>query len=268
MTQEIKIGVMGCTGRMGKMIVREILSSADSRFAGGTVRPKSPNLGDDIGVCVGRDPVGFFALKDATPVFEQSDVVIDFTRATATVEHVHLAQKYHTPLVIGTTGLSKNQREDIINASKKVPIVFSPNMSIGVTLLNIVVEKMAELLDSSFDIEVVEMRHRNKLEAPSGTAIALGQAAARGRKTSLEESAMRCRTGKRQFGEIGFAVLRGGEVIGDSKVVFAGDHEMIEFSHRSLSREVFASGSVKAAKWLVKQNPGLYTMREVLASDR
>ncbi|MGB0935545.1 MAG: 4-hydroxy-tetrahydrodipicolinate reductase [Alphaproteobacteria bacterium] len=260
----IKIGVAGCSGRMGKSVVHAVLADEDVRLSGATVRKGSNNVGQDIGdVCLTK-PTGILISDNNDDVFDQADIVIDFTLPEATIDHLKTAVRHKVPMVIGTTGLGKNQREDIFQASKEIPIVFSSNMSVGVTALTAVVEQVAALLDESFDIEVFEMHHRHKLDAPSGTAITLGQAAANGRGVSLAESAQRCRNGKRQTGEIGFASSRGGNVAGDHSVIFAGDHEVVTLNHRAFNREVFASGGVKAAKWLKSKAPGLYTMRDVL----
>ncbi len=264
MTKLIKIGVTGCAGRMGRMVVHQVMACDDCQFIAGTVNPKSGTIGQDVGELIGFGHLGIAAQDNPEKMFQEADVVVDFTVPNATMNHVKLAKQFKTPLVIGTTGLAKGQREDLMSAAREIPILYSPNMSIGITLLMNLVEQAAKTLDPSFDIEVFDMHHRHKLDAPSGTAIALGQAAASGRKISLEENAMKCRTGRRQTGEIGFASLRGGEVIGDSKVIFAGDYEVIELSHRSLNREIFASGALKAALWIAKQQPGGYTMRDVL----
>ena len=260
----MKIGILGCTGRMGRMLVRQIISSNDCELGGGTVRSKSPHLGVDIGEALELGSLGIKTTDDSGAVYKNSDVTIDFTRPEATEGHLQLAVKYKVPMVIGTTGLSKHQRQAIATAAAQVPIVFAPNMSVGINLLTSLVKQVASLLDDSFDIEVLDVHHRYKLDAPSGTAIALGRAAAEGRGVTLEETANRCRTGKRQQGEIGFAAIRGGEVIGDSKVIFAGDYEMIELSHRALNRKLFASGAVRAALWLKNQEPGFYNMKDVL----
>ncbi|MEN8236784.1 MAG: 4-hydroxy-tetrahydrodipicolinate reductase [Pseudomonadota bacterium] len=267
MEDTIKIGVTGCTGRMGRMIIQQVMACKSCQFVGGTVNPKSGTIGRDIGEILGIGRLGLPAQATPDDMFQAADVVVDFTIPCATVNHARLAKKFKTPLVVGTTGLAKGQREDLMSTAREVPVLYSPNMSLGITLLISLVEQAAKALDPSFDIEVFDLHHRHKVDAPSGTAIALGQAAASGRKVSLEGNAMRCRTGRRQIGEIGFASLRGGEVIGDSKVIFAGDYEVLELSHRALSREIFASGALKAALWIVQQEPGGYTMKDVLGSE-
>ena len=259
-----KIGVLGCTGRMGKAIITQILKTENCELAGGTVRPKSPFLGADIGEALDMHTLNMTTTADSEAVVQASDVVIDFTRPQAAEEHLQLSTQHQTPIVVGTTGLGKDQRQKLVNAAAKVPVLFSPNMSIGVTLLTSIVQQLAATLDNNFDIEVVDTHHRDKLDAPSGTAIALGRAAAAGRGVTLEDAACRCRTGRRNPGDIGFSAVRGGNIPGDSKVLFAGDHEVIEISHRALDKGVFASGAVKAALWVCTQKPGLYNMRDVL----
>lgn len=260
----IKIAVMGCSGRMGRIITKQVLDTEGCTFIGGTVKPDSLSLGIDIGELIGNGPLGLYAVGDPEPLIENADVVIDFTVPQASVRHVVLAKEHRVPIVIGTTGLAKDEREEIITASNLIPVVFTPNMSIGVNLLLKFVEDAAKRLDEEFDIEIFEMHHRFKSDAPSGTAIALGQAAAKGRGVNLQERGISCRTGQRLPGEIGFAVARGGNVTGDHDVMFASDFEIIEFSHRALNPGVFASGAVRAAMWLLDKPNGLYTMKNVL----
>lgn len=263
----IKVAIMGCTGRMGSAVARQVIGNKDFQLVSGTARKESEYLGQDLGKFLKHDPLGISITCETKDAIEVADVVIDFTTPEAAVRHALAAADLGKPYVTGTTGLSKNLQQDIVNASEKIPIVFSPNMSIGITLLISMVERAARVLDDSFDIEICEMHHRYKLDAPSGTAISLGHAAAKGRHISLEEKGVRARTGKRNKGEIGFAVLRGGEVAGDHKVIFAGNHEILELSHRALDRTVFASGALKAAEWVVTQKPGLYNMHDVLSLD-
>lgn len=260
----IKVAVMGCTGRMGTAIIKKILESDTFSFIGGTARLESEDMGSDIGHVLKREHLGIFVTSDPVPLIKQADVVIDFTAPESTAQHALIAAQFNKPFVTGTTGMGKDLQQDIINASEQVPVVFSPNMSIGITLMNVLVKKVATILDDSFDIEIVEMHHRHKLDAPSGTAIAIGQAAAKGRGIHLEGTSVRCRTSQRHKGEIGFSSLRGGEVAGDHSAIFAGDNEVITISHRAFDQKVFASGALKAAEWLIKQPKGLYTMHDVL----
>jgi len=260
----IKVAVMGCTGRMGGAVTAHVLDSNKFTFIGGAVRAGSEDIGKDIGIVLKRGHIGTLVTDDPVPLIQEADVIIDFTTPEATAKNALLCAEYGKPVVIGTTGLGKDLQQDIINASELIPIVFSPNMSIGITLMTVLVKKMAEILDDSFDIEIVEMHHRHKLDAPSGTAISIGQAAARGRGIILENNAARCRVGPRHNGEIGFSSMRGGEVTGVHTAVFAGDDEVLELTHRANNRHMFASGALNAAEWLLKQPRGLYTMHDVL----
>jgi 4-hydroxy-tetrahydrodipicolinate reductase len=260
----IKVAVMGCSGRMGAAVTNQLLDSDKFQFIGGAVRKESDHVGQDIGHVLNRSHIGILVTVDPLPLMKEADVIIDFTTPESTARLVTMAAELGKPYVTGTTGLSKDLQQDIFNASEIIPVVFSPNMSVGMTLMNVVVKKMAQILDESFDIEILEMHHRYKLDAPSGTAISIGQAAAKGRGQTLDGTAVRCRTGKRIPGEIGFSVLRGGEVAGDHKAIFAGNNEMLEVSHRAYDRNVFASGALKAAEWVIKQPKGLYNMHDVL----
>jgi 4-hydroxy-tetrahydrodipicolinate reductase len=260
----IKVAVMGCTGRMGAAVTKQILDSNKFTFIGGAVRKESNHIGRDVGHVLNRQHIGILVTDDPKPLMQAADIIIDFTTPKATAANVELAAQYGKPYVTGTTGLGKDLQQDIINASELIPIIFSPNMSVGMTLMTVVVKKMAQILDDSFDIEILEMHHRHKLDAPSGTAIAIGQAAAQGRGIILESHSDKSRTGLRKPGKIGFAVLRGGEVSGDHTAIFAGDNEMLSVTHRAYDRNVFASGALKAAQWLIKQPKGLYNMQDVL----
>jgi 4-hydroxy-tetrahydrodipicolinate reductase len=263
----MKIGIVGCAGRMGQMLLREVLATPGAMLGGGTERSDSPAIGKDIGELVGAAHAGIAAIDDPVALFAAVDAVIDFTAPTATLKHLELAVQSGKALVIGTTGMDAAQKEIIAQAAQKAPIVFAPNMSVGVTLAMAVVEQVAKILDDSYDIEIVEMHHRHKVDAPSGTALGLGLAAAKGRGVDLDKVACKARdghTGARPKGEIGFATLRGGDVVGDHSVIFAADGERFEITHQASSRQVFAKGAVRAALWLKGKPPGLYTMRDVL----
>jgi 4-hydroxy-tetrahydrodipicolinate reductase len=264
---EIRVGIMGCAGRMGRMLVAETQASGDLRLAGGSEAPHSPMLGRDIGELAGIGTVGLAATADLDLVFGPADVVIDFTRPAASAAHAELAARSGSALVVGTTGLDPSQVKAIETAAKSVAIVWAPNMSPVVTLLQSLVEDAARRLGEDYDIEVLEMHHRHKVDAPSGTALALGRAAAAGRGVDLSRRSQRVRdghTGPRPKGDIGFATLRGGDVVGDHSVIFAGEGERLELTHRATDRRIFALGALRAARWIVKQKPGLYGMRDVL----
>jgi 4-hydroxy-tetrahydrodipicolinate reductase len=265
----MKIGILGCAGRMGRILIAEVLATPDCTLSGG-VEPGGASVGGDLGTLIGAPPVGVCATTDTKALFETSDAVIDFTIAAATKMHAGLAAETSTAFVIGTTGLSDDERVAIASAAKKAPVVQAPNMSVGVNVLMALTEKLAAMLGSEFDIEIVEMHHRYKADAPSGTALGLGESAAKGRAVELADVARRTRdgqTGARPRGEIGFATLRGGDVVGDHTVIFVADGERIELTHKASSRGIFARGAVRAALWTKSRTSGLYSMRDVLALD-
>lgn len=263
----MKIGIVGCAGRMGRMLIAEVLRTKGAKLGGGTELAKSPLIGTDLGALVGQKAAGVKVTSDAKALFESCDAVIDFTAPAATLAHADLAAKFGTALIVGTTGLPAAAKAKLKTSAKKTVIVQAPNMSTGVNVLLALTEKLAGVLADDYDIEIVEMHHRHKVDAPSGTALGLGEAAAKGRGVALEKVARRSRDGQvgaRPKGEIGFATLRGGDVVGDHTVIFAADGERIEITHKASSREVFARGAVRAAMWAKKKKAGLYSMRDVL----
>ncbi len=264
---DMKIGVVGCAGRMGRMLAREVQETEGCVLAGGTEAPGSAALGADIGVLAGLDPAGVAVGDDPRALFEACEAVLEFTTPEATVRHAALAAECGAIHVVGTTGLDDAQRAALAEAAGRTAIVWAPNMSLGVNLLLGVARMVARALDPDYDIEIVEMHHRHKVDAPSGTALALGRAAAEGRGVDLDAVAVRGRdgiTGPRARGTIGFAALRGGDVIGDHTVIFAADGERIEIGHRASSRRIYARGAVRAALWARGRAPGLYGMDDVL----
>lgn len=266
-----RIGVLGCAGRMGRMIVKQIHESEGCVLAGGSELPGSEAIGQDLGELAGIGPVGQSVGDDPLALFARCEAAVDFTAPASSVENAALAAQAQVAYVIGTTGLDAEQEAAIDRCGYHTPIVRAANMSLGVNLLLDLVEQVARALDPNYDIEILEMHHRLKADAPSGTALALGRAAASGRGVEFEAVAERGRdgiTGERRRGAIGFAVLRGGDVVGDHSVVFAGPGERIELTHKAASREVFAAGAVRAALWAREQRPGLYTMRDVLGLKR
>lgn len=263
----MRIGVVGCAGRMGQMLVREILATPGAVLAGGSERPGAPGVGRDVAEIAGLDPAGVRVVDDPAQLFAHADAVIDFTAPAATERHAVLAAQSETALVIGTTGLSPAQQQIIVKSATHAPIIQAPNMSVGVNLLLALTEQVARALQDDYDIEIVEMHHRHKVDAPSGTALGLGLAAAAGRGAPLESLWRKSRdghTGARPKGEIGFATLRGGDVVGDHTVIFAADGERVELTHKASNRGVFAKGAVRAAMWAGDKQPGLYSMRDVL----
>ena len=263
----MKIGIVGCAGRMGRMLLGEVISQDGLELSGGTEFSGHDVLGEDLGVLAGVAAVGQAASDDTAALFAASDVVIDFTVPATTQSHAALAAENKTALVIGTTGLSADDQAAVEKAAGQVAVIQAANMSVGVNVLLGLAEQAAGLLGDDYDIEIVEMHHRHKVDAPSGTALALGKVVADRRSVDLEKNAVRVRdghTGARETGSIGFATLRGGDVAGDHTVMFAGDGERVELTHKASSRSVFAKGAVRAARWTQDQAPGLYSMRDVL----
>jgi 4-hydroxy-tetrahydrodipicolinate reductase len=270
MADDMKIGVVGCTGRMGQMLLRQITVTDGCVVAGATEQPGSAVIGKDAGVVAGMEALGVAVTDDPAAMIAGVDAVIDFTVPAATVEHARLAAQADAALVAGTTGLDAGQEDAVTRAARHVPVVRAPNMSIGVTVLMALTEQVARILGPEYDIEIVEMHHRHKVDAPSGTAIGLGEAAAVGRGVDLAAVRQAVRdghTGPRPAGQIGFATLRGGDVVGDHTVVFAGEGERVELTHKAASRQVFAAGAVRAALWTRGQPSGLYDMRRVLGLE-
>jgi 4-hydroxy-tetrahydrodipicolinate reductase len=264
---ELKIGVVGAAGRMGRMLVAEIARTEGVVLSGAGESAGNPTLGQDAGELAGIGALGVALGDDAAALIEGADVLIDFTSPEATARHAGLAADCGTAHIIGTTGFDETHQAAIEAAASKTAIVQAPNMSLGVNLLFALTERVAGALGEDYDIEIFEIHHRHKVDAPSGTALGLGQAAARGRRIDLEDVAERGRdgiTGARARGGIGFASLRGGDVVGDHTVTFAGEGERIELTHRAGSRLIYASGAVRAALWAHGKPPGLYGMKDVL----
>jgi 4-hydroxy-tetrahydrodipicolinate reductase len=253
---------------MGRAIIKEVVGCEGVTLAGGTEAAANPALGQDLGALAGIDDIGLRVTDDARALIAMSDVVIEFSTIDATLRHTKVSADLGTAHVIGTTGLNDDATATIRTAAHRTPIVWAANMSLGVNLLLGLTERVARTLGpEAFDIEIVEVHHREKIDAPSGTALALGDAAARGRGVTLEEVSDRGRdglTGARKAGTIGFAALRGGDVVGDHTVIFAGLGERIELSHKAADRQIYARGAVHAARWLNGQPAGLYDMTDVL----
>jgi len=260
--------VVGAAGRMGHALIRTIAEIDGVHLAGAIERPGSEALGRDAGELAGLGPNGVAITDDALPVFAKAEGVLDFTAPAATLEFADLAAQARIVHVIGTTGMDASHEARLHAASRHARIVKSGNMSLGVNLLSVLVRQAARALDAAdWDIEVLEMHHRHKVDAPSGTALLLGEAAAEGRKISLSENAVKVRdghTGPRQPGSIGFATLRGGSVIGEHSVILAGEGEIVELTHKATDRSIFARGAVRAALWARTQKPGYYSMLDVL----
>lgn len=262
----IKIVIAGVTGRMGHALLEGVFADGDLQVHGALDRTDSTQIGRDVGEQFGQNS-GVKITSDMAAALQGAQVLVDFTRPEATMQYLEICQKANVSMVIGTTGFSAEQKLAIEAASKNIAIVFAPNMSVGVTLLINLVEQAAKVLNEGYDIEVVEMHHRYKVDAPSGTALRLGEAAAKGIGQSLADCAIYARegvTGEREAGKIGFATLRGGDVVGDHTVVFAGIGERVEITHKASSRATFALGALRAAKFLSDKKSGIFDMRDVL----
>lgn len=261
----LSIAIAGAGGRMGRALIRAAAQNGRFRIVGGTERTGSSALGADLGALGGVDALGVAATDDVRAASAGADVWIDFTSPDASVAALRAIAA--RAAVIGTTGLSQAQEDQIAQAAERMTIVRSGNFSLGVNLLAALVEQAARRLGPEWDIEIVEAHHRRKVDAPSGTALLLGNAAASGRNTKLEDARLGPRdgvTGARPEGGIGFAVVRGGGIVGAHDVTFASERETVTLSHNALDRAVFADGALAAALWAAGKPPGLYTMRDVL----
>ena len=262
-----KIGVVGCGGRMGRMNLETIQAHPGAAIAGGIEAPGSALLGSDLGSLIGAADLGLTVGDDPRALFETADVVVDFTSPAASAAHAALAAETGTALLVGTTGLTPEQQAPLAQAAQRTAILEAANTSLGVNLLLALVEKVSAALSEDYDIEILEMHHRHKVDAPSGTALALGRAAAKGRAVELDAVADKVRdgiTGARTAGHIGFATLRGGDVAGEHSVIYAADGERLELTHKASTRAVFSRGAIKAALWLHGKPPGHYAMKDVL----
>ena len=268
----MKLVVVGAAGRMGQTLIRAIHATDGVTLSDAIELPGSPANGKDAGELAGIGANGVLITDDPLPAFAAAEGVLDFTIPRASVEFAGLAAQARIVHVIGTTGCSADDEEKFTAAARHARIVKSGNMSLGVNLLAVLVRQAARALASSdFDIEVLEMHHKHKIDAPSGTALLLGEAAAKGRNVNLAEKEIKVRdgiTGAREEGSIGFATLRGGSVIGEHSVVFAGEGETIEIAHRATDRLLFARGAVKAALWANDKKAGRYDMLDVLGLER
>ncbi len=266
----IKLVVTGAAGRMGKIILNLALQDKSIKIVGALEQRGSAALGQDLGPILGRDLMGVKISQDAVATLKEADALIDFTHFSALPEYLAAAVKTRTAYVIGTTAIPDAMLKKIKLASKKIPIIQSPNMSVGVNFLFKIAALAGKVLDESYDLEIAEVHHRMKKDAPSGTAMKLLEilAAARGRDVKKDVIYGReGETGAREKGKIGVFALRGGDVIGDHTVSFFGDGERVELVHKASSREAFGRGAVLAAKFLAKRKPGLYHMRQVLGID-
>ena len=264
---KISVSIPGGSGRMGKTLLSLIIDNDKFNLASATCLPGEEEVGVDIGTLVGKGKI-FKELKtEPSDLFYNSDVLIDFTIPEATMFHAKKCYENNMSIVIGTTGLSKSQEEELLVLSKKIPIVYSANFSIGVTLLSSLVSNATKTFGPEWDIEILEMHHKNKIDAPSGTALLLGKSAAEARDdelTSVKKASRDGIVGKRKKSEIGFAVLRGGDVVGEHSVIFLNSGERVELVHKATDRSIFASGALRASHWAASAEPGLYSLSDVL----
>ncbi len=263
----MRIAVAGAEGRMGRMLIEAVLDTADLCLTVALDRPGAASIGQDAGAFLGRDTG--VRVTDDLDALAEADCLIDFTRPEGTLAHLKACVRHGVKAVIGTTGFDAAGRQAIRAASQKTAIVFAPNMSVGVNATLKLLDMAARLLNSGYDVEVFEAHHRNKVDAPSGTALAMGEAVAHAWGVSLDDVADWARhgnTGVRQAGHIGFSVVRGGDIVGDHTVYFCGTGERIEITHRSSSRATYAQGSLRAARYLARKEFGLFDMQDVLAT--
>ncbi|MEO8564869.1 MAG: 4-hydroxy-tetrahydrodipicolinate reductase [Betaproteobacteria bacterium] len=271
--RSVRVAIAGTGGRMGQTLVAAILAQQDIKLAAALEVAGNPLLGRDAGGPLGQ-ATGVMVGSDVAAALREADVLIDFTRPAATVAHVNACAEAGVGAVIGTTGLSEADKKALAEAARTIPLVYAPNMSVGVNVLLSLVALAAQRLGGDYDVEIVEMHHRHKVDAPSGTALQLGEAAAAALGRDLKTDGVFARDGvigERRPGAIGFAALRGGDVIGDHAVIFAGPGERVELAHKASSRTTFAHGALRAARFVAARRaakaPGLYGMRDVLGLD-
>ena len=262
----LKVVIAGVTGRMGQALLEGVFADEGLQLHGAIDRADSPRIGHDAGEQFGR-ATGVKISADVGSALAGADVLIDFTRPEASMEYLAACERAGVKLVLGTTGFSAEQKAQIAATAQKIAVVFAPNMSVGVTLLIDLVQAAARVLAEGYDVEIIEAHHRHKVDAPSGTALRLGEAAASALGRDLQSCAVYCRegvTGERDAGTIGFATVRGGDVVGDHTVLFAGIGERVELTHKASSRATFALGALRAARFLADRKTGLYDMQDVL----
>ncbi len=262
----IRVAIAGASGRMGRMLIEAVLASKDLQLTGALDSAQSTTLGTDPGAFLGKD-TGLHITADLAQGMRNADVLIDFTRPEGTLAHLAVAAAHGVRVVIGTTGFSDAQKQEIAAIAEKTAVVMSPNMSVGVNVTFKLLEMAAKALPTGYDIEIVEAHHKHKVDAPSGTALKMGEVIAQAQGTQLADRAVYERygdTGARVDNSIGFATVRGGDIVGDHTVLFAGEGERIEIAHKSSSRAGYANGSLRAARYLAQRSTGLYDMFDVL----
>lgn len=262
----IKIAVVGASGRMGRMLVEATLRDEGAELVAAIDQPGTPAMGKDIGELVGM-PCGVPMTSDVEAGIAKADCLIDFTRPEGTLEHIVMCRRHKTAIVIGTTGFDLESRQVIEEASRDIPVVFAPNMSVGVNLVFKLLDTASRILSQGYDIEIVEAHHKHKIDAPSGTALRMGEVVAQSLGRDLKECAVYGRegvTGERDPSTIGFATVRGGDIVGDHTVMYCGTGERVEISHKAGSRMPYALGSLRAARFLAGKSGGLFDMQDVL----
>lgn len=262
----MKIAIAGASGRMGRMLIETVLNSPDATLSGALVRKGSAAVGQDAGAFLGKD-AGVRITDDIEAVFAQSDCLIDFTRPEATLVHLEAARRHGVKMVIGTTGFDAPQKAQLATAAEQIGIVFAANMSVGVNVTLKLLEYAARFFETGYDIEIIEAHHRHKVDAPSGTALAMGEAVAHSIGRDLATHGVFAREGQcgpRTDKEIGFATVRAGDIVGEHTVMFATEGERIEITHKASSRMTFAKGAARAAEWLSGREVGRYDMQDVL----
>ncbi len=267
MGEQTKIAVMGVSGRMGQMLLQAVDEAKGAVLIGATERDGHAWVGQDLGEAMGGKARGVIVQDNPLDALQHAHAVLDFSTPEATMANAEIAAQVRAAHVIGTTGLTESDMVFLAAAARHAPIIQSGNFSLGVNVLSLVAQQVAAALDEDFDIEVVEMHHRHKVDAPSGTALMLGEAAAKGRGLALPDIRDAGRegiTGERERGHIGFSAMRGGDVVGEHEVVFAGAGERVSLKHIASDRMLFARGAVKAALWGHHQKPGIYSMLDVL----
>lgn len=262
----MKIAIAGASGRMGRMLIETVLNDPEVTLSGALDRTGSPQLGQDAGAFLGKE-TGALLTDDIERVFSQADLLIDFTRPEGTMAHLAMALRHNVKMVIGTTGFTDEQKTQLREAGEKIGVVFAPNMSVGVNVTLKLLEFAARHFSEGYDIEIIEAHHRHKVDAPSGTALAMGETIAHALGRELKDCAVYGRegvTGERDPSSIGFAAIRGGDIVGDHTVLFAGIGERVEITHKSASRLSYAQGSLRAARFLASHERGIFDMQDVL----
>jgi 4-hydroxy-tetrahydrodipicolinate reductase len=262
----MKIAVVGASGRMGKMLIESILKDGAAVLVAAIDQPGTPVLGKDAGELVGM-PCGVLVSSDVEAGIAMADCLIDFTRPEGTLAHLEICRRHRVAMVVGTTGFDAEGKQMIANAARDIPLVFAPNMSVGVNVVFKLLDTASRILSEGYDIEIVEAHHRHKVDAPSGTALRLGEVVAQALGRDLKQCAIYGRegvTGERDPSTIGFATVRGGDIVGDHTVMYCGTGERVEISHKASSRMPYAQGSLRAAHFLAGKESGLFDMQDVL----